>query len=209
MKLVTNRIHLSAPKTSLEDLLKKASSTNQVKTASAKKAVKTASSEGVKTASEKEEDCGCPEGVDPKAKKDDKNKKEDGKACEATAKKNVKVADDKGVVTTDTGKLEAKNFTNDAKKEPEDETVHHDKKPKTKKDGEEVTSGQPQWEGKQENNNKPEVVASVNDRIIKGIPTGKWINVNANLKPEVKNKVKAYWRKLYGEDYANAMVADK
>jgi hypothetical protein len=40
---------------------------------------------------------------------------------------------------------------------------------------------------------------------------GKYIAVTkvANLKGEVASELKAYWRELYGEDYADAMVAKK
>lgn len=202
MKLITNRIHLSAPKTSLDDLLKRASAANQVKTASTNTVKKTVKAEfkkeDIEDADDKDEE-----------KTEEGKKAKDCKPCEAKSKKSVKTAEEKGVETTDTGELEAKNFTNDADKEPEDDETKSDKKTSPNKDGECVTSGQPQWEGKQENNNNPKVVASYKDRVKTGIPSGKWISVNANLKPEVKNKVKAYWRNLYGEDYANAMVADK
>ncbi len=158
--------------------------------------------------------------VDPKAKKVEE--KDAGVKVEVTkvAEKEIKVAEDKGEEKYDAGKTEAK-LTNDPEK-PKDEKAPEKEAGKaatttTKTDaGTFPSSGQPQWEGKAENNNKPEMPTDKNtkasaDDHLKAILAAldKGMVKTSNLKPEIKSRTKEYWRALYDEDYADAMVADK
>jgi hypothetical protein len=213
MKMITNRIFLSSTKPAAT---KTASAEGQVKTASSQKQSNIANlgdyahPSGKKKTTEVVEACD----TDMEAKAKAPKKKE------ASAK--VAEVKEEKVETYDAGKLEAKNFTNDAKKEPEDCEKPEKESGKaatttTKtKDGTFPSSGQPQWEGEPKNNNKPEMPtdkntqASAND-LLKKILSSLDVKFEkfANLKPEIKKDFVEYWRSLYGADYAAAMAEDK
>lgn len=212
MKLVTNRIFFGTPKNT-----KVAESTQaQVKTASVKEAAFPKGHEDkFKANSEKLRNKANPAVA----------KEEEGKACEASKEVEIKIAEEKekGVEKYDAGKKEGTEFANDSEKKPEDVKPADEKNAgkaattttKTQ-DGTFPSSGQPQWEGKPENNNKPEMPTDKNtqasaDDLLKSVlaQLAKPFEKTANLKPEVKKNTKDYWRALFGEAYADAMVADK
>jgi hypothetical protein len=212
MKFVTNRIFLPTTKKV------------ETKTAAADGITKTASTKEANIANLGEFAHG--KGKGGKKEKDD-TKEEVVEACDAEASakvapKTAEVKAEEKVETYDAGKKEGAEFTNDAKKEPEDA-----KKPE-KESGKAATtttktpegtfpsSGQPQWEGKAENNNKPEMPTDKNTQasasdLLKTIVASLAgpFQITANLKPELKKKTKEYWRALYGDAYAEAMVCDK
>ena len=187
----------------------------------------------VKTASTKEanianlKDYAHPKGG--KAKKEEPKVEEE---VVASGETEIKVAGElsgapstkkeEGVEKYEAGKKEATEFTNDAEKKPEDAEKPEKEAGKaatttTKtQDGTFPSSGQPQWEGKPENNNSPEMPTDKNtkasaDDLLKKVLAGLngKFEKTANLKPELKKDTKEYWRALFGEEYADAMVSDK
>lgn len=230
MKFVTNRIHFGQPKNNkVAEMIKAASSKpaeGQVKTASAKKP------DEVKVEQKKEANIkNLGEYAHPKGGK--KKNEQPVEAVEpeveteevvAEGEVEIKVAEGKqeGVEGYEAGKKEANEFTNDADKKPEDceEPEKNAGKAATTKtktqDGTFPSSGQPQWEGKPENNNDPEMPnekntkASADDHLkkIQAKLEGSFVKVS-KLSPEMKKETREYWRALYGDDYADAMVSDQ
>ena len=232
MKMVTHKISTAKPTKTMDDFVKEAQAKNaasQIKTASAQTVTKTASTKEANLANLGDKKA-KPFGAKGEEKEEKKEKGEKKEGCdEVTASKEVeiKVAEDKSdkaVETYDAGKKEATEFTNDAEKKPEDpekKANGGDPKPKEQgsyeaKNGYEKlpSSGQTEWEGKQENNNKPEMPtdkntkASSQGKTVVSVPQGKYTIV-ANLKPELKKRTREYWLSLYPADYVDAMIADK
>ncbi len=216
MKFITNRVFFGTPKSSpiAEKIKTAGAQAGQVKTASAAQPeVKEANIANLK-------DYAHPKGG--KAKKEAPKVEEE---VVANGETEIKVAEGKeeGVEKYEAGKKEATEFTNDAEKKPEDAEKPEKEAGKaatttTKtQDGSFPSSGQPQWEGKPENNNSPEMPTDKNTkasaeellkRVLAGL-NGKSFEKIANMKPEVKKDFEEYWKSLYDGDYVSAMAADK
>ena len=212
MRFVTNRIYTGKPTKSVADLVKEAQARNAglSKTASTKEAnmnnFKGKEAKPFKPSGKKDEEC------------EETGEGEEKDECvEASTEVEIKIAKEKQE-TYDAGKKEGTEFTNKDIREPKDADVEAatggDKKPEPKKGKDGLPeSGQPQWEGKSENNNNPwkdpKAKDAGSEQTIKvSVPDGKYVVV-ANLKPELKARTREYWLALYPADYVDAMLADK
>jgi len=217
MKFVTHRIYTGKPTKTVAELVKEAQAKNGG-------VVKTASSQAPAKKQANLANLGDKKAKPFGAKEEEEVEVEDKK--EASKKAPVKKAETSGgvkdVETYDAGKKEATEFTNDDIKEPKEADVKAfnggDPKPAAKtttdQQGNEVPTGNINDEGTEHRTNDPQMPdekntkASADKGVKLGVPGGKY-EVIANLRPELKSRTKEYYRKLYGEDYADAMVADK
>lgn len=246
MKFVTNRIYFGQPKSNkVAELLKSAGTKQEeglTKTASAEKeaAFPAGHEEKFKANTEKlkakvdgkkDEAKPCMDAA-PKACAD-------GKKAEVAVEKEIKVADttkkagelptvkvekEEGVEKYEAGKKEATEFTNDAEKKPEDAKKPEKEAGKaattktTTQDGTFPSTGQPQWEGKKENNNDPwkaegkdPYKSAKAEELIKQVLASLEgpMQKTANMTSEVKKRTRAVLEVFWPSNYVDAILADK
>jgi hypothetical protein len=248
MKFITNKIHFGQPNSNKVASIMKAASGNrneaQIKTASAED-----SSDEVEDLEKEANLDNIPDDkkAEPFGKKDeddssdDKDEKESDveSQCdvededddeevevEASTKNSVKVADKStdGTEKYDAGKVEGDLANDPGDAESADKVSDSDPKPEGKKttktqDGTFPSSGQPEWEGKPENNNDPKMPDANNveasaDSLVKEALSkldGRFVPLEkvANMTPEIKERTRQYMLKFWPKEYVDSALAEK
>lgn len=204
MQLITNRIHTGSPGR-FEDFIKKFREENQVKTASSKEEVKVAAEQeeadssgqlDVEPLHQEGESTTMPK-AGPSAKKDDGEKaaaadtdpeKEGKDSGQPKAEGSEKFTNDPKVPSKEEKGGGTKEEVKEAGNLPEALEEHKFKK---KDEGDEEEEKEDKDKEEKEAEKKPQFV--------------KW----ANLDSKNKAFLTKYWKQLFGDDYVNALVADK